>query len=249
MDEVAALALAGEPEGTVVLADEQTAGRGRAGRSWRAPAASSILCSVLLRPAVPPHRLATLPLLVGVAVAETIETTVGLPCLLKWPNDVWLGVPPIGRKVAGILLAARSHAESVDHALVGIGLNVNIAPTDLPPGATSLQAATGRLLDRAELLDSLLDRLDAAYLSFAAAADLPSLDGWRARAALLNETVVVDVAGRRRSGIMRGVARDGALLLEEKPGAILRIVAGDLTRGPVVADARQDRLPGRSLPR
>ncbi len=246
MDEVAALALVGEPEGTVILADEQTAGRGRSGRSWQAPAATSILCSVLLRPAVPPSRLATLPLLVGVAVAETIESATGLPCRLKWPNDVWLGSPPVGRKVAGILLVARSHAESVDHALLGIGLNVNIARTDLPSGATSLQTETGRSLDRAALLACLLDRLDAAYLSFIAAAGLPSLNSWRARAALLNEAVVIDVAGQRRSGIMRGVADDGALLLEEESGIIRRIVAGEMTRGPVVAGAPQHQPPGPS---
>lgn len=232
----ARLAAAGEPEGTVVVAEEQTAGRGRAGRAWRAPAGTAILCSVLLRPPVAPARLGVLPLVAGVAVAEAIEAVAGLPCRLKWPNDVWLGAPEagaMGRKAAGVLVEARSGAAGVEHAIVGIGLNVAIAPADLEPGATSLAAEAGRPFDLETVLDRLLARLDAAYLAFVAADGAPSLDGWRARAALLDEPVAIEIDGRRRAGIMRSVADDGALLLVRDGGAVERVVAGDLVRGPV----------------
>lgn len=240
MDEVTRLAAAGEPEGTVVVAAEQTAGRGRAGRSWRAPAGTALLCSVLLRPAVPPDRLGVLPLVVGVAVAEAIEEVTALRTRLKWPNDVWLGPGPVGRKVAGVLLAARSHGSAVGHAVVGVGVNANIAPADLPPGATSLLAETGRPVHLARLLDRLLGHLDAAYREYLAADGQPGLAGWRARAALLDHPVAVVRDGQTLAGTMRGVAADGALLLERDDGTIERIVAGDLVRGPV----RQERPTG-----
>ena len=233
MDEAARLAAAGEPEGTVVIAAEQTAGRGRAGRSWRAPAGTAILCSILLRPPVPAARLGVLPLVAGVAVAEAIEGVAGRPCRLNWPNDVWLGDGPTGPKVAGVLLAARSGPAGVEHAVVGVGINVAATGADLPPGATSLAAATGRPVPLDATLDRLLARLDAGYRAFLAAAGAPSLAAWRARAALLGEPVTVDAAGHPRHGVMRGVADDGALLLERADGTIERILAGDLVRGPV----------------
>ena len=236
MDEAARLAGDGEPEGTVVLAEEQTAGRGRAGRRWQAPAGSAVLCSVLLRPRVAPARLAVLPLIAGVAVAEAVEAVSGLPCRLKWPNDVWLADrdgDAIGRKVAGLLVTARTGPVGLDHAVVGIGINVNAVPDDLPPGATSLGAEAGRPFDRDHVLNRLLERLDAGYRAFVAASGAPDLAGWRSRAAFLGEPVVVAVDGRNRSGVMLGVADDGALLLERADRSVERVLAGDLVRGPV----------------
>ena len=239
MDEVISLAAAGEPEGTVVVADEQTAGRGRAGRPWRAPAGTALLCSVLLRPAVRPEQLAVLPLVVGVAVAEAIEDATGLLCRLKWPNDVWLGDGATGGKVAGVLLTARSRSAEVEHAVAGIGINVTADPADLPAGATSLLAEASCAVDIETMLGHLLTRLDAGYRAFLAAAGAPSLDAWRDRAALLGESVTVDVEGRGRTGVMRGVDDGGALLLERANGVLERIVAGTLVRGPVRREADQ----------
>jgi len=240
MDEAARLAAAGEPEGTVVVAAEQTNGRGRAGRSWHAPPGTALLCSVLLRPAVPALRLSVLPLLVGVAVAEAIEDVGGPPARLKWPNDVWLGGGTVGRKVAGILVTARPGVGGGGQVVIGVGLNANVPPDGLPPGATSLLAETGRLVALDRLLGCLLVRLDAAYRAFVVAAGAPSLDAWRARAALLGEPVTIEQDGRRLAGVMRGVDDDGALLLEGEGGAVERVVAGDLVRGPVLQDALVD---------
>jgi BirA family transcriptional regulator, biotin operon repressor / biotin---[acetyl-CoA-carboxylase] ligase len=146
------------PEGALVVADEQTAGRGRLGRRWLAPAGTSLLCSLQLTPAVSPERL---PELTGVAArtcAETIRATTGRETELKFPNDVLLG----GRKVAGILAEARE-----GRVVLGVGINVNVVADDLPTEvdrpATSLLVETGRETDRAELLVELLARLETAY--------------------------------------------------------------------------------------
>jgi BirA family transcriptional regulator, biotin operon repressor / biotin---[acetyl-CoA-carboxylase] ligase len=148
----------GAPEGTVVVAGEQTAGRGRLGRQWLAPAGTSLLCSVQLRPDVPGERL---PELTGVAAqscAEAIRDLTGLAPELKFPNDVLLGE----RKVAGVLAEARE-----ERVVLGIGINVNVPETGLPQEvdrpATSLLVETGREIDRAELLVELLERLERRY--------------------------------------------------------------------------------------
>ena len=129
MDVVDEYARAGAPEGLVVVAEEQTAGRGRAGRTWSAPAGSGLLLSVLLRPDVEPRLLGTLPLMIGVAVAEAVEAFVPSPCQLKWPNDVLLD----GRKVAGVLIQSRLSGERTEYINAGIGINVNVSKSALPP--------------------------------------------------------------------------------------------------------------------
>jgi BirA family biotin operon repressor/biotin-[acetyl-CoA-carboxylase] ligase len=145
-------------EGTVVVADEQTEGRGRLGRRWFAPPGTSLLCSVQLRPAVSGERLPELTSVAARACAETIAALTGLEPELKFPNDLLLGE----RKVAGILAEARE-----GRVVLGIGVNVNLSEEQLPGEvdrpATSLLVETGRELDRAELLVELLDRLERRY--------------------------------------------------------------------------------------
>jgi BirA family biotin operon repressor/biotin-[acetyl-CoA-carboxylase] ligase len=228
MDEIDALAAMGEAEGLVVVAEEQTAGRGRAGRVWHAPAGSSLLCSILLRPAVPPRDMATLPLLFGVAVAEAIESVVSVACRLKWPNDVWID----DRKVAGILMTTRA-GMTVSHVTLGIGINVNVSQSNLPQGATSLLEMTGCTTDRQTLLQNLLARCGQVYHDFCENQGHISLDRWRARAALVGERVRVQNGDELVSGVLEGVGDDGALLLQVEGIGTRRIVAGDLVRGPV----------------
>jgi BirA family biotin operon repressor/biotin-[acetyl-CoA-carboxylase] ligase len=149
---------ADDPEGAIAVAEEQSAGRGRLGRSWHAPAATSVLVSVLLRPSVEPPRLPELSLVAGGAVAEAIAEATGLDPAIKFPNDVLLG----GRKVAGIL------AESSEGRVVlGIGVNANQTAEQLPADAqtdpTSLRLELGRPVDRALLLAAILLHLEHAY--------------------------------------------------------------------------------------
>lgn len=230
MDEVAALAAAGEAEGIVVVAEQQTAGRGRADRIWETPHGSAVLASILLRPLVPPERLGLLSLVAGVAVAEVIEQATGVVPALKWPNDVWID----GRKVAGILVTSRLDQSGGITAILGIGLNVNTTPAELAPGATSLAVATGRPHERAVLLAMLLDRLDRAYATFVEVRGCPDLSGWSRRAALVGDLVTVTDGERTRAGTLLGIDHTGALLLAEPDGTTARIVAGELTRGPAL---------------
>jgi len=145
-------------EGALVVAGEQTAGRGRLGRRWFAPAGTSLLCSLQLRPSVPPERLPELTGVAARACAETLVALTGLELEVKFPNDVLIGE----RKVAGILAEARE-----GRVVLGVGINVNVAESELPTEgdrpATSLLVESGRELERAELLVELLVRLERAY--------------------------------------------------------------------------------------
>jgi BirA family biotin operon repressor/biotin-[acetyl-CoA-carboxylase] ligase len=160
-----------DPEGAVVVADTQTEGRGRLGRRWLAPPGTSLLCSILLRPAVDPARLPELSLVAGRACAEAIAEVSGLETGVKFPNDVLVR----GRKVAGIL------AEASDGRVV-LGVGVNVAqdsgqlPADARTTATSILVETGRAVDRAELLVALLYRLELRYDEWLAGAAASPVD-------------------------------------------------------------------------
>ena len=147
-----------DPEGAVACTEEQTEGRGRLGRSWHAPARTSVLVSVLLRPAVEASRLPELSLVAGHAVADALEAETGVTPSLKFPNDVLVD----GKKVAGILAEA-----SEGRVVLGVGVNVNQTaeqlPADAPTPPTSLRVETGHELDRARLLAGILERLELAY--------------------------------------------------------------------------------------
>ena len=153
------------PEGAVAVASEQTAGRGRLGRSWLAPAGTSVLCSVQLRPEVSGERLPELTGVAARACAEAIATLTGLPADVKFPNDVLVQ----GRKTAGVLAEARE-----GRVVLGIGVNVNVPeavlPEDVDRPATSLLVETGHEIDRAELLAELLERLELRYDEWVSAA-------------------------------------------------------------------------------
>jgi BirA family biotin operon repressor/biotin-[acetyl-CoA-carboxylase] ligase len=157
--------LDGAPEGAVAVTDEQTEGRGRLGRSWHAPAGSSLLFSIVLTPAVPTERLPELSLVAGAAVAEAIAGETGLAPTIKHPNDVLIG----GRKVAGVLAEA---AEG--RVVLGIGINVSQAEDELPPGvnATSLRLEGAQDVNRSALLAALLWRLEQGYDSWVERAEL-----------------------------------------------------------------------------
>ena len=147
-----------DAEGTVAVAEEQTEGRGRLGRRWHAPAGTSILCSILLRPAAPPERLPELTLVAARACADAVTRQTGLAATVKEPNDVLIG----GRKAAGILGEAKE-----GYVVLGIGINVNVAASELPRRveipATSLLEESGGRVPRAPLLAVLLERLEYGY--------------------------------------------------------------------------------------
>lgn len=207
------LADEGAPHGTALLADSQTAGRGRLGRVWEAPPGSAVLLSVLLRPSLPVARVPLVCLGAAVATAEAC----GSAFRIKWPNDV---LAPDGRKVAGILAELELTGGRVDYVIVGIGVNVTAAPP--LPTATALAEVVDPP-DRVELAGRLIRGvLDLAELVGRDPSAL--LDRWRARSATLGRQVAV---GEVR-GLAEGIDADGALVVRTSDG-LRRVLAGDVT--------------------
>jgi BirA family biotin operon repressor/biotin-[acetyl-CoA-carboxylase] ligase len=228
--DAAALGRAGASEGTVVLADAQTAGRGRLGRTWVSRPGLNLYLSVLLRPPVPPAVAPQLALVAGLAVAETFESE-GLAASIKWPNDVLLG----GRKACGILTELEAEADRVDFVVVGIGVNLNSGHEDFPPElrdkATSARLAGGREVDRARFTARLLERLEVCYGRFRANGFGALAAQWERRSALAGREIAVDGAEGRVRGRYGGIDVDGALLIDEENGRgrHRRVLAGDVT--------------------
>jgi BirA family biotin operon repressor/biotin-[acetyl-CoA-carboxylase] ligase len=217
--DVAALALAGEPEGVVVAAGAQTAGRGRMSRVWFSPQGENLYCSLLLRPGVEPGRAASLPLVVGLAVAEAVaELAPETTPLIKWPNDILIG----GKKVCGILCEMQAEADCVSHIIPGIGVNVNLTEAELPEElrdrATSLRIETGRRFSRAVVLAAILNRFEPLYVRWRADGLKPLLAEIEARDALRGRTITLEQGGRLVCGVADGILADGALRLVTEEG-------------------------------
>jgi BirA family transcriptional regulator, biotin operon repressor / biotin---[acetyl-CoA-carboxylase] ligase len=234
-----ARALAGAPEGVVLAAEEQSAGRGRMGRSWVSPPRAALTFSLLVRPAtVPPARLGWLPLLAGVAVASAVTAVTGVQTRLKWPNDVLAGPAKLG----GILAEAAG-----DAVVVGVGLNVSTEPGELPPpgpgalAATSLRIAASAVPgiaasavpEREPLLIAILAGFEHWYQAWCRADGDPERSGLRAGYIQLSGTIGRRVraelpGGQVLSGPAVGVDLDGRLLVRVSSGTVVPVAAGDV---------------------
>jgi BirA family biotin operon repressor/biotin-[acetyl-CoA-carboxylase] ligase len=214
-----ALAERGAAEGTVVVADSQRAGRGRRGRIWRDEPGASLLCSILLRPRIPPAMWPLLSLAAGVAVARALGRVARVAVRLKWPNDVVID----GRKVAGILLESRASGSSV--VVIGIGINVGQRsfPADLGPAATSLRLATGAPVDRETLLPTVLEEVATWCGRLEREGFAPVRDAWKAMSAMVGTTVRTDAL----TGRAVDLDDDGALVIDDGRRRH-RLVAGEL---------------------
>jgi BirA family biotin operon repressor/biotin-[acetyl-CoA-carboxylase] ligase len=218
----------GGDDGTVVIADAQTAGRGRLGRSWVSVRGLNLYLSVLLRPAIVPAAAPQLSLVAGIAVAAALEGE-GLTAAIKWPNDVLVG----GRKICGILTELDAEADRVAFVVVGIGVNLNSTlehfPSDLHDKATSVYLARGSRTQRARFAARLLEELEARYDRYLEGGFGALAPEWNARSVLTGKPVTVGGAGGAPvTGMCAGIDEDGALVLVDG-GVRRRVLAGDAT--------------------
>jgi BirA family biotin operon repressor/biotin-[acetyl-CoA-carboxylase] ligase len=223
MDEARRQAQEGAMEGTVIVAGEQTAGRGRMKRGWLSPR-GSIALSIILYPKL--AYLSSLIMVASLGVAHCIEKVASLKAEIKWPNDVLTN----GKKVCGILIESEVKGKRADYAIIGIGINVNLKPTDFPevmPLATSLSHELGKDISRLELVRCLLAEIESLYLA------LPSGEAvyqeWRDKLVTLGKKVRLSSEETTLEGIAESVASDGSLLLRQSDGSLTKVVAGDVT--------------------
>ncbi len=212
-------AAAGAPHGAMVLADQQTAGRGRLGRVWLSPAGANLLFSLVLRPRLELRQFFRLTLAASVALAEALGQDLGVAARIKWPNDLFLD----NRKLAGVLTEVAGQAQAIESAVVGVGLNVNDAPADTP--AACLAQAIGRPVDRLRVLDRALARLEATLDGDLLSPGL--LERWKSLSLTLGRQVTVRDGEQTLTGLARDIDAEGALLLDTPQGR-RRIVCGDV---------------------
>ena len=224
MDEARRLAEAGRPEGTVVVAEEQSAGRGRFHRTWVSAPGQDLLLSVLLRPA--PTQLRYVNMAATLAVCHAAVELTALTPFIKWPNDVRIE----GRKLAGILVETVMNGDELEHAVVGVGINVNSDPSGRPGAggnATSLLEKSGRRLSRTAVLRAVLDRLDDLYGDVKRGRSLT--EEWAGRLDTLGTTVRVESGGHLVEGLASGVDAEGNLIVTRPDGSTATVVGGEVT--------------------
>lgn len=223
------LARAGAPEGTVVIAECQRAGRGRLGRRWTSPAGKGLLFSVILRPTLPMSRAHMLTIVSAIAAARGIEDQTDASVRIKWPNDLFIG----DRKAGGILLEVAGEQDVVEWVIVGIGINVNTEYAELPVAlrrtAISLKMATGDPVDRSELLARILLALESSYREVQAHGFDRALSEFRRRDYLLKRSVTVQTREGSVIGEATGIDNQGALLVQLPHRHVRRFHSGDVT--------------------
>lgn len=228
-DLVDKLAHDGVAEGMVVFAESQNQGRGRLGRRWLSPAGKGLWFSVLLRPNLSPMAATQLTVISAVAVSRAIERETGLRPGIKWPNDIMFGT----RKCAGILIELSTEIDHIRHAVLGIGVDVNLAAEDFPPElrdiATSLRAEAGREIDRPALAAAMLRELDYVYARLREGDFHQVGDEWMRRCSTLGRRVTLKIGDRTIQGVAEALDDEGALVVRNDHGHVERILGGDVT--------------------
>jgi BirA family biotin operon repressor/biotin-[acetyl-CoA-carboxylase] ligase len=218
----------GAPEGTLVIAERQTRGRGRLGRSWVSPARVNLYASFVLRPRLAPADAPQLALAAAVAVARALTPLAPGRIAIKWPNDCLLD----GKKVAGILTEMDAEVDRVRAVVLGIGVNLNAPARAFPPElratATSVQLATGTPVDRPRFVAVLCAELEAVYDRVVRDGFAEIVPAWESYSCLTGRAVTIDGGGKRSSGTVRGIDTSGRLVLDGPDGEE-RVLAGDVT--------------------
>ena len=218
----------GAPEGTLVVAERQTAGKGRRGRTWSSPSGTSIYMSFLLRPNIPPRCAPMVTLIAGLAGAKAVNQVTGLNARIKWPNDLVVN----GKKICGILTEMSAEMEGIHYIVTGIGINVNQKefPEEIRDKATSLLLEGGRRFNRSQLIAGVMEWFELYVERFLETKDLSFLkEDYEEMLANLNQEVqVLDPAGEYH-GVCRGIDKDGQLLVERDDGSLSRVQSGEVS--------------------
>ena len=222
------MAAKGAEEGTLIIAETQTGGKGRLGRSWFSPPGVNLYLSIILRPKIVCAQATMLTLLAGIAVAQAIRERSGLEAFLKWPNDVLIS----GQKVAGILAELVADGQAIKHLIMGIGLNVNLEASMLPPElaktATSLKIESGSDFSRLAVLETLVNQLERWYTIFLEQGSTPILKEYSQLSQTLGRRVQVAYQDKVLEGEAIGLAANGGLILREENGRSVTMLAGDV---------------------
>ncbi|MDZ7697831.1 MAG: biotin--[acetyl-CoA-carboxylase] ligase [Deltaproteobacteria bacterium] len=220
------MASEGAAEGTVVVAEKQTGGRGRKGRDWFSPPMGGIYCSLILRPEFPPEDGPKITFLSAVAAAEALGRFMSSGLTIKWPNDILAN----GKKIAGILTEMTSEMDAINYVVVGIGINVNTHafPGDIQQKATSLLRETNERFSRVAILRAYLEAQEKWYNLFKKEGFEPILEKWATMAPIVGKAVRIEMVDRTIEGKVRGIDPDGVLIVEDKDGAAHRIISGDV---------------------
>lgn len=218
----------GAAEGTLVVADMQTAGRGRRGRTWNSPAGINVYFTLILKPSYVPDKASMVTLVMALAVAEGIYEACGVKAEIKWPNDVVVN----GRKVCGILTEMSAEREMIRHVVIGVGVNVGLQefPPEIEAVATSLQAECRREVSKADLAANIMKSFEKYYENFQQNTDLSGIRE-KYNGLLVNqdrEVCVLDPKGEFR-GIARGINESGELLVEREDGSVAEVYAGEVS--------------------
>jgi BirA family biotin operon repressor/biotin-[acetyl-CoA-carboxylase] ligase len=221
------LAATGAADGTVVIAETQTGGKGRLGRTWISPRGNLYL-SVILRPDIPMHKAPLITLMGAVAVASSIRETLGLAAGIKWPNDILIA----GKKVCGLLTEMSAEQDRIRHVVLGIGIDVNMPIEELPPViralTTTLAAEAGRTIDRTVFLRTLLVSLDHEYHVFLKD-PAAVLREWESFNVTIGNRVAISGAGESIEGLAQGIDPEGRLIIKQDDGSLHTVAAGDVT--------------------
>lgn len=218
----------GAPEGLLVVADCQTKGRGRSGRSWATPAGTNIAMTLLLRPKLPPERISMVTLVMGMAVTGACRRCCGLPVQIKWPNDVVIG----GKKLCGILTEMSTEIASVSYIVIGTGINVNMKeiPEELKSIATSLLLELGHEVNRAKLIACVMEEFEQYYSAFLEKGDLSALqDTYNEMLVNRGRGVRVLEPEHEYDGTAEGIDERGRLLVRLEDGSVNAVYAGEVS--------------------
>jgi BirA family biotin operon repressor/biotin-[acetyl-CoA-carboxylase] ligase len=221
------LAVQGAPEGTLVVSEAQTGGRGRKGREWFSPSKGGIYLSLILRPTISPAEAPKITLLTAVAIAEALLILTQLEVRIKWPNDILVN----GKKLVGILTEMSTDMDEIDYVVVGLGLNVNTPgfPEDISDKATSLFIEAGKQFSRARLVAEFLKWEEHYYELFQEVGFEPVIKRWKELSNIIGKIIAVEMIDQTLMGEVEDIDSDGFLILRDNRGKSHRIISGDVT--------------------